>query len=59
MKIDAHEIHYVYCIDCEIDYRVIEIEPSQNVKEVEPFICPFCGNKKTEFYYIDLDDEDR
>ena len=54
----THKVHYIYCSDCEIDYRVVQIEPTQNVDEVEPLICPVCGGKNLDFYDEELEDGD-
>ena len=54
----THKVHYIYCSDCEIDYRVVQIETTQNVDEVVPLICPFCGGKILDFYDEELEDGD-
>jgi hypothetical protein len=54
----THRIHHIYCSDCEIDYKVVQVEPTQNADDVEPLICPFCGGKNLDFYDEEVEDGD-
>tara|TARA_Y100000996_G_scaffold415401_1_gene409851 strand:+ start:669 stop:842 length:174 start_codon:yes stop_codon:yes gene_type:complete len=54
----THRIHHIYCSDCEIDYKIVQVEPTQNTDDVEPLICPFCGGKNLDFYDEEVEDGD-
>ena len=54
----THKVHYIYCSDCEIDYRVVQTGPTQNVDEVGHSSAHFVVEKTCDFYDEELEDGD-